>query len=66
MISYEKLRIEMVIRKLQWKNIIENTGLSHNVTKKLKNDEYVDLKSLEKVCLYLNVGIGDILEIKKE
>ncbi|MBP1924571.1 putative transcriptional regulator [Sedimentibacter acidaminivorans] len=66
MISYDKLKILMVKRKMQWKDIIANTGLSHTVTRKLNNDEYVDLRSLEKICIFLDVDIGDILEIKKE
>ena len=66
MISFEPLRIEMVKRKLQWKDIVTGSGVSYYSTRKLKNDGYVELQTLEKICIYLDVQLSDICKITKD
>lgn len=65
MISYEKLRIVMAKRKLEWKDIRKALNLTSRTINNLKDDLYVDLATLEKICLYLELDIGDLMEIKK-
>lgn len=66
MISYEKLRIIMVKRKLEWKHMRRELNLTSRTINNLKDDKYVDLATLEKICLYLYLDIGEIMEIKKD
>lgn len=66
MISYEKLRIIMVKKKLEWKDMRKELNLTSRTINNLKDDLYVDLVTLEKICLYLEMDIGEIMEIKKD
>lgn len=66
MISYEKLRIIMVKKKLEWKDMRKDLNLTSRTINNLKDDLYVDLVTLEKICLYLEMDIGEIMEIKKD
>ncbi len=66
MISYEKLRIVMAKRKLEWKDIRKALKLTSRTINNLKDDLYVDLATLEKICLYLGLDIGELMEIKKD
>lgn len=66
MITYEKLKILMVKKNVQWKDLIKDGVIDQSTRRLLVHDKYVSLKTLEKVAIYLNVDIGDIVSIKKE
>jgi DNA-binding Xre family transcriptional regulator len=64
MISYEPLfkslrEKGMVISDLRG-NVLHPTTIA-----KIYKGEYVDLETIDKICVYLNVGIEDVIEIKK-
>jgi DNA-binding Xre family transcriptional regulator len=63
-ISYRKLRELLIGRRIQRKELKANTGLSNDVLVKIDKDEYMNLESLEKIARYLEVEIGDIVELK--
>lgn len=65
MISYMKLKLEMVRRGIDWPELIAGAGITQPTARKLKRDQVVDLATLEKICFYLDLDIGDIMEIKK-
>ncbi len=66
MISYRKLHILLLDRRLKLTNICKEAGLSSNIVTKLNNNESVTLSSLEKICLYLNCKIEDVVEITND
>jgi len=66
MISYKKLQHILVDRELKLSNIAKECGVSSSVVTRINNNESVEIKSLEKICLYLNVNIGDVCDIQKE
>lgn len=66
MISYRKLRILLIDRGLRITNVCKKCGLSTSIATKLNNDESVTIDTLAKICLYLDVPIQDIIEIKKD
>ena len=66
MVTYEKLRIEMAKRKLEWKDLVKEKVIIQQTRRSLVNDEYVDIKTLEKIANYLGVDLGDIVSIKKD
>lgn len=66
MFTYEPLRILMVIRKLEPKDLVELTGLTRQTIAKLMNDNVVSLDVLVKVSKALEVDIGDIIRLQKE
>ena len=51
-------------RKLTYKVITEETGLSEGVIVRLMNSNFdrVDTQTLNALCLYFNCGIGELLE----
>ena len=65
MISYKKLRLLLVDKEITWQKLIEGTGLSPDMAVKLRNDKSVSLYTLEKICNFLDVDIGDIISLKK-
>lgn len=65
-IDYKKLRIVIAEKKLEWVDIRKALNLTTRTIKNLKDDRYVDMQTLEKICRFLHVDIGDICEIKKD
>jgi putative transcriptional regulator len=63
MISYKKLLHILVDRDLKLTNVCRDCGLSSSVITRLNSHQSVDVKSLEKLCLYLGVNIGDVCDI---
>lgn len=62
-VSYKKLFKLMIDRNLKKKDLQLVTGLSPASITKLANDEYVSMEVLVKVCIALNVDVGDIMQI---
>lgn len=57
-----KLLIDQNMNKTQLKKVAK---VSNNIIAKMGRDEPVSLETLVKICLVLNVEIGDIIELKK-
>lgn len=66
MITYEKLKILMVKRGIEWKDLVKAGVIDQSTRRLLVKDKYVTLPTLEKIAIYLGVDIGDIVAIKKE
>jgi putative transcriptional regulator len=54
-------------KRLKVADVVAGTGLAINTVSGLYHDRVkrVDLDTLEKLCLFLDVGVGDIIEFKK-
>lgn len=65
MLTYEKLKILMVKRNVEWKDLVKDKVIVQQTRRALVNDDYVDIKTLEKIANHFNVDIGDIVSIKK-
>ena len=63
-ISYRKLRELMIELKMQKKTLHMDAGISNDVIAKIDKDEYMALESLERIARFLNVDIGDLVEVK--
>jgi len=61
-ISYKKLFHVLVDREMTGAQLQQMAGYSANITTKLKNNDYVSLESLEKVCRALNCTLDDVCE----
>jgi len=66
MISYKKLRLLLVERDMSWQKLIKGIDVSQDVGVKLRNDKYVSIFTLEKICIFLNVDIGDIVSFSTD
>jgi DNA-binding Xre family transcriptional regulator len=53
-------------RKLKPSFVCKEVGLSHNVGTKINNDENIELLSLAKICLYLDIKFDEAVDIIKE
>lgn len=61
MIIYKKLGTLLAERKLSWKDL-RKAGLSQNMPNRLQNGEKVNIDTINRVCEYLEVQPGDIME----
>lgn len=61
MIVYYKLEKILKERQMKWKDL-ENAGLSMNMPRKFANNQSVTIETVDKVCAYLDVQPGDIME----
>lgn len=63
MISYRKLRVLLADKGISWKDFKDMCCLTQRTVKKIKDDEYIDLETIEKICKTLRVDVGDIMEV---
>ncbi|MCI7733528.1 MAG: helix-turn-helix transcriptional regulator [Dysosmobacter sp.] len=61
-ISYNKLWKLLVDKKMSKADLRKATGIAPNTMTRLRRDEEVTLTVLQKICVVLNVDIGDIME----
>lgn len=66
MLTYEKLKILMVKRHIEWKDLVKDKVITQDTRRLLVKDCYVGIKTLERIANYFDVDIGDIVSIKRE
>lgn len=66
MISYDPLFDFMHFNKLLIKDLQKDLKLSPRTTAKFKKGESVSLATIEKICLYYNIPIENVVEVKSE
>ena len=61
------LAVLLAERKLKVANLVRSTGINKSTLHKLYNDESVriDFETIDKICIALDVGVGDLLIFKK-
>ena len=62
-ISYRKLWILMLDRKMKKKDLQAAAGISSTAITKLAQNENVYTETIDKVCMALHCDVGDIMEI---
>ena len=62
-VSYKKLFLLLVERDMKKKDLQEKARVSSSTMVKLSKGEYVTMEVLVKICVALNVDIGDVVEI---
>lgn len=65
-VSYKKLFHILIDRGITNTQLQRMAGYSANITTRLKNDTYVSLESIEKICKVLDCGVDDILDFTPE
>lgn len=63
-ICYDRLFHMMIDKKIATAQLKEMTGVSANIITRLKRNEYISLKSIEKICRTLNCSVDHILEFQ--
>ena len=61
-VSYKKLFDILIDRDITNTQLQRMAGYSANITTRLKNDTYVSLESIEKICRVLDCKVDDIVE----
>ncbi|GFH41761.1 hypothetical protein Hs30E_03120 [Lactococcus hodotermopsidis] len=64
-ICYNKLWKILIDKGMNKTQLKDEANISTNIIAKMGRDETVSLETLVKICLVLEVDIGDIIEIKK-
>lgn len=62
------LAVLLAERKLKVSDLVKLTGINKNTLHKLHKGESVriDFDTIDKICMALNVEVGDLLKIKNE
>lgn len=63
MVSYIPLFTMLTKKKMTKTELRQNVGFTANTLAKMSKGEYVSLKTIDKICLYLNCKIEDVIEI---
>ncbi|WP_325879411.1 helix-turn-helix domain-containing protein [Mammaliicoccus sciuri] len=59
-VSYKPLWKQLVDKELKRTDLMKLAGLSTNIIAKLSKDQYISLRSIEKICMSLNCTPNDI------
>lgn len=61
-VKYDRLFHLLIDRKITNAQLAKKAGVSANIITRLKNDQYISMESVERLCTVLNCGVDDILE----
>ena len=65
-ISYNKLWKLLVDKKMSKADLRKATGIAPNTMTRLRRDEEVTLSVLNRICVVLDVNIGDVMEFTND
>ena len=65
-VSYKKLLHILIDRNISNVKLQQMAGYSANITTRLKNNTYVSLETIERICNALDCKVDDILEFEGE
>ena len=65
-ISYNNLWKLLIDRNMQKKDLIDELGISSTTIAKMGKGEKVSLDVLERICVYFDCNIGDVISFEKE
>ena len=65
-VKYDRLFHLLIGRKITNAQLAKKAGVSANIITRLKNDQYISMESVERLCTALNCGVDDILEFVKD
>lgn len=65
-ISYNRLWKLLIDKKMSKADLRKAAGIAPNTMTRLRRDEEVTLTVLHKICIALNVNIGDVMEFLPE
>ena len=61
-VSYKKLFHLLIDKNMTAAELQKKAGYSANISTRLRNDTYISLESVEKICWVLNCEIDDIVD----
>lgn len=64
-LSYKPLWHLLIEKNMNREDLKRAANITSNIIARMGKDLYVDLKTIEKICLALDCRIEDVVEIKK-
>ncbi|MBS5592042.1 MAG: helix-turn-helix transcriptional regulator [Catenibacterium sp.] len=64
-VQYNKLFHILVDKKMTNSQLAEKAGISMNIITRLRQDKYVSMESIEKICFALDCKVDDVLEFNR-
>lgn len=64
--SYNNLWKMLIDRNMQKKDLIDKLGISSTTIAKMGKGDKVSLDVLERICVYFDCNIGDVISFEKE
>ena len=61
-VSYKRLFHLLIDKNMTAAELQKEAGYSANISTRLRNDTYLSLESVEKICRVLDCGIDDVVE----
>lgn len=61
-VTYKKLLHLLIDKDMTIADLQKQAGYSANISTRIRNDTYISLESVEKICRVLNCKIDDIVE----
>lgn len=61
-VSYKRLFHLLIDKNMTAAELQKKAGYSANISTRLRNDTYISLESVEKICRVLDCGIDDVVE----
>ena len=61
-VSYKKLFHLLIDRDITVPELQKRAGYSANISTRLRNNTYINLETVEKICKVLDCGIDDVVE----
>ena len=65
-VSYKKLFHLLIDRDITVPELQKRAGYSANISTRLRNNTYINLETVEKICKVLDCGIDDVVEFVDE
>lgn len=65
-VNYKKLFHILIDRNISNVKLQQMAGYSANITTRLKNNTYVSLETIERICNALDCKVDDILEFESK
>ncbi len=65
-VSYKPLWHTLIEKDMNREDLKKAANITSNVVARMGKNEYVNLESIEKICLALDCKIEDVIEIIKE
>ena len=65
-LSYKPLWHLLVEKKINKEDLKRAANITSNIVSRMSKDTYVNLDSLEKICLALDCTLNDVVEIVKD
>lgn len=65
-VTYKKLLHRLIDENISIADLQKQAGYSANISTRIRNDSYISLESVEKICRVLNCKIDDIVDFTSD